>query len=78
MKNANAHMPILDIHQAAFLFLHGIEPTLTKQGTRVIFEFPNSTSVMTLLMQYNENPRVPVMDFASKLRRLRAQMLASR
>lgn len=78
MKNENGVLPILDIHQAAFLNLHGIEPDLLKQGTRVVFEFPGSHTVFQLILRYNENPAVPILDFVSHLRRLRAMMIQMR
>lgn len=78
MKKENGNLPILDIHQAAYLNLHGIEPNLTKQGTRVVFEFPGNQSVFNLIQQYNRNPVVPILDFVSHLRRLRAQMISLR
>lgn len=78
MKKENGNLPILDIHQAAYLELHGIEPNLTKQGTRVIFEFPSRKPVFDLIQQYNSNPSVNVLDYVSHLRRLRSQMLAMR
>ena|SRR4030042_3619212 len=78
MKKANGKVPILDIHLSSFLSLYGIEPEFTKQGTRVVFEFPASQEVNKLTRTYNENPSVPVLDFVHHLRKLRSQMLASR
>jgi hypothetical protein len=78
MQKENGNLPILDIHQAAFLNLHGIEPDLTKQGTRVIFEFPNTKQVLDLIQAYNGNPALPVLNFVHHLRKLRSQMLAAR
>lgn len=78
MKKENGNLPILDIHQAAYLNLNGIEPSLTKQGTRVVFEFPASQEINKLTRAYNENPPVPVLDFVHHLRKLRSQMLAAR
>jgi hypothetical protein len=78
METDNGNLPILDIHQAAFLQLHGITPNLTMQGTKVIFEFPGTKTVYNLIRAYNENPAVNVLDFVSHLRRLRGQMLSRR
>jgi len=71
-------IPILDIHTAAFLDMRGYAPCLTKQGTRVVFDFPNSQSVLRAISIYNENPEVPLLDYVSRLRKLRARMLAAR
>ena len=79
MKTGNTPtIPLMDIHQAAFLEMHGHKPCLTKSGTRIAFEFPNSPPVLSLLQQYNENPVVKVVDYVSHLRQLRAQMYSAR
>lgn len=78
MKLARGKVPILDIHLSSFLSLQGIDPELTKQGTRVVFEFPASQEVNKLTRAYNENPSVPVLDFVHHLRKLRSQMFAMR
>ena len=71
-------IPILDIHQATFLDFKGIPPDLTKQGSRVVFNFPNTKEVFELIQAYNKNPTVPVLDFVHHLRRVRSRMLAAR
>jgi hypothetical protein len=78
MKTENKNYPVMDIHQAAFLDFNGIQPNLTKQGTRVVFEFPNSKRVLELIQSYNSNPAIPIADFCHHLRKLRSQMLAAR
>lgn len=78
MKSVKGNLPIFDIHQAAYLILNGIEANVTKQGTRVVFEFPGKQAVFALMQKYNENPPVNILDFVSHLRRLRAQMLTMR
>jgi len=78
MKNLNDNVSILDIHLASFFSLHGIEPQFSKQGTRVIFEFPASSEVYRLTKDYNQNPKVPILDFVHHLRKLRSQMLTMR
>lgn len=69
-------IPVFDIHAAAYLELNNTPPTLTLQGTRVIFEFPCTRKVYGLLKDYQENPSIPVLDFVNALRKLRAKMLA--
>ena len=78
MKQANAKVPVLDIHLSSYLSLHGIAPELTKQGTRVVFEFPSIPEVTKLTRAYNENPSVKILDFVHHLRKLRSQMLNAR
>lgn len=71
-------IPVMDIHQATFLDYHGIPPDLIKEGTRVIFMFPNTQTVLEKIQAYNQNPSIPVLDFVHCLRKLRSQMLAIR
>jgi len=78
MKSVPITIPILDIHLSSYLVLNGIHPKLTKQGTRVIFEFSVTPEIYKIMEQYNRNPTVPVLDFVSALRRTRSQMLAMR
>lgn len=78
MKQTNVKVPILDIHLASYLSLNGIEPEFTKQGTRVVFEFPSTPEVSSLTRSYNENPSVKVLDFVHHLRKTRSMMLAAR
>lgn len=69
---------LLDINVSAFLSLHGIQPELKREGTRVTFVFPATSEVNDLTRRYNENTQVPVLDFVSHLRRLRSQMYSAR
>lgn len=78
MKQTNVKVPILDIHLTSYLSLNGIEPEFTKQGTRVVFEFPSTPEVSSLTRSYNENPSVKVLDFVHHLRKTRSMMLAAR
>jgi len=71
-------IPIMDIYQAAFLALHKQEPILSKQGSRVVFEFPGTQEILKLLALYNTNPSIGLLEYVHCLRRLRAQMLAMR
>lgn len=78
MKKSSGNVPILDIHLASYLSLNGIEPEFTKQGTRVVFEFPSSREVSDLTRRFNENPSVKILDFVHHLRKTRSMMLAAR
>ena len=78
MKQTNAKVPILDIHLASYLSLNGTPPEFTKQGTRVVFEFPSTPEVTKLTRAYNENPSVRILDFVHHLRKTRSMMLAAR
>lgn len=82
-KNKASEQPIsplylYEIHVAAFLQSKGVNVELKKEGTRVIFCFPNSTITHSLIEDYYSNPTVKLVDFVSHLRRLRSQMLSLR
>jgi hypothetical protein len=78
MKMTPPMIPIYDIILSAFLQHKGIAPQLRKEGSRVIFMFPNDKGTHQLMQMYNENPPVSVLDFVGHLRRLRSQMLSMR
>lgn len=78
MRKENSSIPVMDIYQATYLDYQGIPPDLIKQGTRVIFMFPNNHTVLEKIKSYNQNPSIPVLDFVHYLRKLRSQMLAIR
>jgi hypothetical protein len=78
MKKIPSMIPIYDINLSAFLQYEGVTPHLQKEGSRVIFFFPNNTKTYALMKVYNENPTIPILDFIGHLRRLRSQMLAMR
>jgi hypothetical protein len=71
-------LPFYDIHQAAFLEYQGTELTLTKQGSRVVFEAPANEETYRLLREYQDNNMIPLLDYVAVLRRLRARMLEAR
>ncbi|KWT92036.1 hypothetical protein [Candidatus Magnetominusculus xianensis] len=74
----NKRIPIHDINLTAFLSLKGFKPELTINGNHVTFELPANDKVYCQAMAYNSNESVPVLDFVSSLRQLRAQMMALR
>jgi hypothetical protein len=79
MAHDNGTLHLMDIYLTAFLQLQGIEPLLLKQSGRVVFAFPNTRQVTSLIQEYNGNPiGIRLLDYVQHLRRLRAQMLAMR
>ena len=72
------HLPIWDLYQAAYLEYQGTELTLTRQGTRVVFEAPATEKTYRLLREYQDNNPIPLLDYIGVLRRLRARMLEVR
>lgn len=71
-------VPINDIWLAAFLDSQGLRPEITKQGTRVVFEFPATDDFYRLARAYNENPQVPLLNYITAVRQLRAQMISAK
>ncbi len=71
-------LPLFDIYPAAYLEYNHVELTLTKQGTRVVFEAPANKKTYDLLREYQDNRSIPLLDYVSVLRRLRAKMLEAR
>lgn len=84
MKRTNASKTqtfplfIYDIHESAYLQYKGLNPDLKKEGTRVLFSFPNTPETQKMIDDYYKNPTVKLVDYVSHLRRLRAQMLSMR
>jgi hypothetical protein len=68
----------LDLYLASFLSLHGIQPRLEFQGSRVVFVFAITDQLYKLSTTFNGNANVPVCDFVQKVKELRSQMITIR
>lgn len=68
----------LDLYLASFLFLHGIQPNLQLQGTRVVFAFAVTDELYRLSGSFNANVSIPVTDFVQAVKTLRSQMITLR
>ena len=75
---ANQKIPLYEIHEVAFLSLNNVQVEFEKRGTRVVFLVPATQKVYELLADYNENPKVNLLDFVACLRRIRGKMLSIR
>jgi hypothetical protein len=75
MKKDQQEFSTLDIYLSAFIELNGI-PAELKDNGRIVFIFPYSEKVRNLCSKYNGNMSVPVADFVSILRTLKARMFA--
>lgn len=73
-------IPIYDIQVAAFLELHSVRLTLTKEHDtgRVVFAAPADDEVYKILSLYENNAEVGAKTFAGYLKNLRGRMLAVR
>jgi len=67
-----------DIYQTAYCDYKGIQPTLIKQDRRVIFLLPDTPGTYQIITEFNNNPRVPLLDYLTHLKKLRAQMISLR
>ncbi|MCX5812738.1 MAG: hypothetical protein NT178_09375 [Proteobacteria bacterium] len=75
---ASQKIPLYEIHEVAYLSLNNIPVEFEKRGTRVVFLVPSTPETYRFLGEYNENPRVNLLDFVGCLRKIRGQMLTLR
>ena len=71
-------IPLYEIHEVAFLSLNNVQVEFEKRGTRVVFLVPSTPETYQLLAEYNENPKISILDFVGCLRKVRSQMLSIR
>jgi hypothetical protein len=64
-----------DIYSVAYCAYKGIMVTLTKQDRRVIFNLPDTLDTYKALSEFNNNPELPLLDYITHLKRLRAMMI---
>jgi hypothetical protein len=77
METPPRRVPILDLNESAFHKLHGDDPELAMQpGGRVTFLHEATQRFYDLTQRYNQNEPVPVQDFVSCQRQLRARMMS--
>lgn len=63
---------------AAFLEVFGIQIILEPRAGRSIFLFPRTDEVYRLMEEFNNNKLVPITDFISRLKVLKAKMYSVR
>lgn len=76
MKTSNQQIAILDLNTSAFLSMHGLEPTLSMQGGRVVFNFQADEEFYRLSSLYNDNSQVGCLDFVQSIKKMRGKMLS--
>lgn len=70
-------IPVLDIPGlGAFQYLHGNEPEMTMNGSRVTLLFNADDRFCELSARYNSNEFVKVLDFTNAQRQLKAKMFS--
>jgi hypothetical protein len=76
---AENKFPLTDVHQAAWLELHRIRVTLTRQDNgKVLFEALADAETFATLKAFEENTEVPVRTFTGYLKNLRHRMIEVR
>lgn len=78
METESSTIPLHDIYQAAYCSYKGIEVTFTKKDSRVIFHLPDTPGTYLILSEFNANPILPLLDYVTHLKRLRAIMISMR
>lgn len=74
-----ATLDLSDIQKAAWLMLNHIEPVLVKgRDGRVLFRVQADQKVSMLLMDYERNPEVRLLDYVRNLKVARGRMLDMR
>jgi len=75
-KDTGKVIDLLDINRAAYLEKNQIKAHLIKRADgRVVFRFPADEKVQRLLVEYETNPEIRLLDFVITLKRLRGRML---
>lgn len=67
-----------DIYTAAYADFKGIPLELIKERQRVIFLLPDCPNTYRVFNEFNNNPRVPLLDFLTHLKKIRARMISMR
>jgi len=75
MATESPIIPIHDIYQTAYSSYKGIEVRLSKQESRVVFLLPDTPATYRTFSEFNNNPKLPLLDYLTHLRKLRAQMI---
>jgi hypothetical protein len=78
MEDKSPTIPLHDIYQASFCSYRGIEVTFSKQDRRVIFHLPDTPGTYRTLAEFNNNPVLPLLDYITHLKRIRAVMIGMR
>ena len=76
-KPAQRKIPILDIPGlGTFQLLHGNDPEMVINGTRVTLLFKADETFYDLSARFSNNEKINVIDFLNSQRQLKARMLS--
>lgn len=69
----------LDLYLSAFLAFRGLNPTLEiTNNQKIVFAFPDSSSLRRSIADFNADVSVPVNSYATAIKIMRAKLLAIR
>ncbi len=68
----------MDIYLGAYIVMHGIEADFTQNGQKIILTFPITDELYKTMADFNSNKLVPVVDYITVLKTLKARMFAIR
>jgi hypothetical protein len=68
----------LDLYLSAFLESHGIKAELENLNGRVVFSFPANDELYKLANAFNSNVPVPIADYISTFKTLKARMFSAK
>ena len=78
METESPTIALHDIYSVSFCAYKGIEVSFTKQGNRVIFHLPDAPNTYKILSEFNNNPTLPLLDYITFLKQIRARMIGLR
>ena len=67
-----------DIWTASYLEYRGITPHLEKRNGRVVFQFPSSDTLYSLLNAFNSGDAVPLAEYIDVYKTLKVKMYETR
>ncbi len=67
-----------DVWLSAFLYALGASPSLKKDGRDILFSFPQSSELDTLIRNYHSNTSMPIGDYVRAAKTLRGRMTSAK
>jgi hypothetical protein len=64
-----------NLYLASFIYSCGLEPTLeSERPNQLVFSFPAGPELDRLILNFNNNVTIPVLDFSSAIKTVRGRM----
>lgn len=74
--NEAVKLEIIDVYLTAFLKLKGIKPVPIKKSSKIAFLVDDSETVKKLIVEFNNNADVKVLDFVTCVKEIKAIIFA--